>query len=84
MGRIFKSDHFEIYVFSNDHRPSHFHVYFPKKENAKGFLKVKFENLEAIDLENVSRSDIKKIEKFLTQDRIEILKSEWENFHGED
>lgn len=84
MGMIFKSDFFEIHVFSKDHKPSHFHVYFPKKSNASGFVKIQFDGLEIIDLENVSRKDIEKLEKFLTKSRIEMLKSEWENFHGED
>ena len=82
MGKIFKSDFFEIYVFSRDHLPSHCHIYFPKKSNQKGFLKIELnDELEVLDLNNISAKDIKKIEAFLTEDRISILKEKWEEFH---
>ena len=87
MGKVFKHDFFEVYVFTKDHGPAHFHVYFPKKSNAVGFIKVLLErnseDLEIMDLENVGQKDLGKLEKFLTKQRIEILISEWEGFHGE-
>lgn len=82
MGIIFKSDYFEIYVFGKDHKPAHFHVYFPRKANPKGFVKVEIETDQIIEIENVSRKKLKQLESFLTEERKEMLKKEWEAFHG--
>ena len=82
MGRILFSDNFEIYVFSRDHRPAHFHVYFPKKKDHKAFLKIELnETLDIIDLENISQRDVDRLAKFLTDDRIKLILEEWERFH---
>lgn len=87
MGKVFKHDFFEIHVFTKDHTPPHFHVYFPKKSNTAGSFKVllkdESEELEIIELINVGQKDLAKLEKFLTKERIKILIAEWEGFHGE-
>ncbi|MCB9063280.1 MAG: DUF4160 domain-containing protein [Halobacteriovoraceae bacterium] len=84
MGKVFWHDHFEVYVFSRDHNPPHCHIYFPKKSNYKGFLKIDLQNFEVIDLEGISKKDFKLIQNFLTEERIKILMDEWERFHGKE
>lgn len=83
MGKILIHDLFEIYIFTKDHLPSHFHVYFPKKGNYKGHVKIEMDSLEVIELDGISRKDLSKLRSFLTQERIETLKDEWERLHGE-
>ena len=81
MGRILKHDFFEIYIFSNDHAPPHFHVYIPNKRNVKGQVKLGIPKLEVLELEGISQKDLKRIIAFLTAQRVEILEEEWRNFH---
>ena len=84
MGKILVHDFFEIYIFSKDHLPSHIHVYFPKKNNFSGHVKIEIETLEVIELENISRKDLKKVLTFLTIKRVLVLKEEWERLHGKE
>lgn len=81
MGKILWSDFFEIYIFTKDHKPAHFHVYFPKKANHNGHVKIDISSLEVLDLDNVSQKDLDKLGNFLTDERIKILLAEWERFH---
>ena len=81
VGKVLWSDFFEIHVFSRDHKPAHFHVYFPKKSNSKGNVKIEIETLDVVDLDNVSQKDLNKLSDFLTEERINLILAEWERFH---
>ena len=81
MGRILWHDFFEIHIFSRDHDPAHFHVYFPKKNNFKGNVKIDINTLEVLELDGISRKDLSRLLDFLTPTRVEILKEEWERLH---
>lgn len=80
MPTIIKIDGFSVMIMSNDHRPSHVHV-FRAEGRARitiGGLKNRPQIMEAIGLSN---KDIKKAFK-IVMDNQELLSIAWRKIHG--
>ena len=59
----------EIFIYSNDHNPPHFHV---KSKDGKINAKFKIENCELLNGE-IGSKDLKKVEEFFKDQKTQII-----------
>ncbi|MEX2272133.1 MAG: DUF4160 domain-containing protein [Vicinamibacterales bacterium] len=77
MPTLIRKDGFEVRLYTFDHPPPHVHV-----AKAGAILKIELSTCHVVEISGaISDRDVKRAERLVARN-VEILKLEWEKYHG--